>query len=230
VFEMRAQRITVLVVNNCEIFREGLATLIEGKATIGMVYTCSNGLEAVEKARRVKPDVVLMDIELPRDPAIRATSLICEQLPKTRVLMLTKSDEDSDLLLALKAGAKGYISRNTGIDQVIKTITLTCQGDIIVPPSIATRLLLEFARLERKEGEWGMKEGIGLSQREKEVLRLVAKGDTNREIANSLFITENTVKVHMHNIMGKLEVCNRRKAVALAIEKGLVPNITAQDT
>jgi len=230
VFEMRAQRITVLVVNNCEIFREGLATLIEGKATIGMVYTCSNGLEAVEKARRVKPDVVLMDIELPRDTAIRATSLICEQLPKTRVLMLTKSDEDSDLLLALKAGAKGYISRNTGIDQVIKTITLTCQGDIIVPPSIATRLLLEFARLERKEGEWGMKEGIGLSQREKEVLRLVAKGDTNREIANSLFITENTVKVHMHNIMGKLEVCNRRKAVALAIEKGLVPNITAQDT
>lgn len=219
---MTVQRIKVLVVNDCEIFREGLAKLIEGKLTIGIVYTCSSGLEAVERARIVEPDVVLLDTELPGVTAIETARLMCEHVPKSVVLMLTKSDDESDLLFALKVGARGYISKNAKIEQLIKTITLVCQGEVIVPSSLAARLLVEFTHLEGNEEMMGARGYMGLSQREKEVLRLVSKGDSNREIANALFITESTVKVHMRNIMDKLHVCSRQKAAAFAIEKGLV--------
>ena len=216
------EKIRLLLVDRRELFREGLAKVMQGKPSIEVVGTCSTGPEAIEKASELKPDVVLMDTELPEGKCVEATNRICELLPETKVIMLTHSIESCDLFAALKAGAQGYVTKDITVEDLIKAVTLAIGGGTIIGAPMAETMLKEFASLETKDPPHAKHIEV-LSKREREVLSLVAKGATNREISTALFISEHTVKVHLHNIMQKLHVHNRQQATALAVEDGMTP-------
>ena len=216
------EKIRLVLVDRREIFREGLAKLLQAEPNIEVVGTCAGDLEAIEKACEFKPDLVLMDTELPECKCIEATRRICELLPETKVIMLTHSRESCDLFDAIKGGAVGYVSKDITVEDLIKTVTLVIDGGTIIGAPMAETMLKEFALTEAK-GQQQAKYYETLSKREQEVLDLVAKGATNREIAATLFISENTVKVHLHSVLKKLHVRNRQQATARAVGEGRMP-------
>ena len=211
-------RIKLLLADKAEIFREGLAKLLEGEHDIEIVSQCRTGLEAVENAHKHHPDVVLMDIELSECSAIEAAQRIHETLPETGIIILTNTEADDPLLSAVKAGARAYISENVRIENLIKIITLVAEGDVIVSPPMAARLLEEFNFLGKHKDMVNFAVVTRLTKREQTVLALVAQGFTNREISTTLFISEHTVKVHLRSIKEKLHAHTRQQAVALASE------------
>ena len=219
-------KLKLLLADKREIFREGLAKLLEPEPNIEVVGTCCTGWGAVESALEHQPDVVLIDTGLSECGTIEAMQCICERLPKTRVIVLTCSEVNADFLYAFRAGARAYISKNISVENLIKAITLVAEGEVIVSPPMAVELLAEFSPL--KEHNEVAEEGdvTLLSKREQTVLSLVAEGLTNREIATTLFISEHTVKVHLRNIMEKLHAHTRQQAVALATGKGLLSRVT----
>jgi len=206
----------VLLVDKREIFREGLARLLSEKPDIEVLATCGCSSEAIEKAQIFHPDVVIIDTELEENGCAEATRCISEYLPSVKIIILTHSEEDSDLLSTFEAGAKGYVSKDLTIDDLIKTITLVLDGAVIISAPMAAKVLNEFSSMKVAQDKMPTNHGAKLSKREHEVLRLVAKGISNKDIAKELFITENTVKVHLHNIMEKLKAHNRLQAVMLA--------------
>ena len=221
------EKTRLLLVDRREIFREGLAKLVQDKPNIEVVGTCSTGPEAMEKASELKPDVVLMDTELPEGECVEATKRICELLPKTKVIMLTHSIESRDLLAAIKAGAQGYVTKDITLEDLLKAVTLVIDGGTIIGAPLAQIMLKEFASLDTKAPPHAKHIEV-LSKREREVLSLVAKGASNREIGTALFISEHTVKVHLHNIMQKLHVHRRQQATALAAEDDLTPRMVEE--
>jgi len=221
------EKIRLLLVDRRELFREGLAKVMQGEPNIEVVGTCSTGPEAIEKASELKPDVVLMDTELPEGKCVEATNRICELLPETKVIMLTHSIESRDLFAAIKAGAQGYVTKDITVEDLLKAVALVIGGGTIIGAPLAQIMLKEFISLET-EALSHAKHLEVLSKREREVLSLVAKGATNREISTALFISEHTVKVHLHNIMQKLHVHNRQQATALAVEDGVTPRIVKE--
>lgn len=213
-------KITLLLVDKRELFREGLVKLLHGKSNIEVVGTCSDGLQAIEKAGKSRPNVVLMDTELPQGKCAETTQRICELLPEAKVVILTHSTESADLLAAIKAGALGYVTKDITLEDLIKAISLVIDGEVIIGAPIARALFEEFTSLEAKPLQKEKRIKI-LSEREREVLSLVAKGASNSEIAATLFISEHTVKVHLHNIMQKLHVRSRQQAAVLVVEEEL---------
>jgi two-component system NarL family response regulator len=213
----------VLVVDDKELFRQGLVNLLESRSEVQVVGQAANGLEALEQARRLVPEVILMDIDMPVCDGIRATVLIKKELPRINIIVLTLSEDDKNLYTAIKAGATGYLLKDVTLDELIKGILSVKRGEAVIFPSMAVKLLKEFSqRFEPDEGSGEMlNETLGLSEREREVLNLIAAGATNREIAHRLVIAENTAKVHVRNVLDKLHVRNRQQAVALAIKEGL---------
>ena len=216
--------IRVLVVDDHSLFRRGITSVLAGEEGIEVVGEAADGLEAVEKANKLAPDVVLMDLSMPRCGGLEATQALQSQMPQANILVLTISDKDSDLFTAVKLGARGYMLKNTAPEELTRAIFHVAQGGVIVSPLMAAKLLTEFrdpggATEERAPED----NGTDLSPREREVLQLVAQGATNRKIADSLFISENTVKTHLRNIMEKLHLANRSQAAAYAIDKGLAP-------
>ena len=190
-----------------------------------MVGTSAGGLEGIEKAGELKPDVVLLDTEISECDFIEALRSITQLLPETRIIILTHSEEDRALFSALRVGAKGYISKDIGVEDLVRAIEGVHGGEVIISAPMAARMLEEFTLLEeRKEAVQGKHE-LGLSKRETEVLTLVAKGASNREIASVLFISENTAKVHLSRILEKLHVRNRQQAVVLARDQGAIPKV-----
>ena len=224
------EKIKVLVVDKRELFREGLAKILEREPNIELVSTCSTGLECIQKATELKPDVILLDTEILECDHIEATRCICELLPETGIIILTHSEEAHDIFPALKKGAKAYMTKDVKVEDLIGAIVRVNAGEVLISPPMATKLLEEFALLSEVKETAQPKYNAGLTRREREVLTLVAKGTTNREIASILFITENTVKVHLSSILGKLHVQNRQQAAAMAIEKGIVDTVTRSDT
>ena len=206
-----------------EIFCEGLVELLEHEPSIEVVCTCCTGLEAVESANEHQPDVILIDPELSECSGIETMQRIHERLPKTSIIVLTCSELNADFLSAVKAGAKSYISKDISIENLIKTVTLVAEGEVIVSPPIAARVLEELNFLEELHKDAAKVDVTLLSKREQSVLSLVAQGFTNREIATTLSISEHTVKVHLRNVMEKLHAHTRQHAVALAREKDLLP-------
>jgi two-component system NarL family response regulator len=180
-----------------------------------VVGQASNGSEAVAKASELQPDVVIMDISMPGSTGIEATIALQQRLPQVRVLILTVSEEQEDLFTAIKAGAKGYLLKSVGLEELVNAVRLVANGEAIISPSMAVRLLDEFRQPTKEKVEKGP-----LSGREREILQLVAQGDSNREIAAQLFISETTVKAHLRSILEKLHVKNRAQAVAHAAGKG----------
>ncbi|MBI2865894.1 MAG: response regulator transcription factor [Chloroflexi bacterium] len=208
----------VLLVDDYALFRDGVASLL---ATRGyqVVGQASDGAEALVKARELKPDLVLMDIRMPRVGGLEATRLIKAVLPEVKVVMLTVSDDEADLFEAIKSGAQGYLLKDMKAEAFFDLLAAVERGEAGVSPRMAAYMLEEFTRLSsgRKAGE----SATGLSEREGEVLRLVAQGRTNKEVAAALYISENTVKYHLRNILDKLHLENRAQVVAYAARRGL---------
>jgi len=222
-------KIRLLLADKSEIFREGLAKLLEQEPNIKVVCACSRGLEAVESANKYQPDIILIDIGLSECSSIdtglsecsgtEAIQRIHERLPKTAIIVLTCSKLNDDFVSAIKAGARAYISKDIEVENLIKIITLVAEGEVIVSFPMTARLLLEFSSLRERKDTAKLGYITPLSEREKSVLALVAQGLTNREVATTLFISEHTVKVHLRNIMEKLHAHTRQQAVALAAGK-----------
>ena len=212
----------VLIADDQPLFRRGLHVVLGTEDGIEVVGEAENGQEAVEKAQELVPDVVLMDVRMPRVNGIEATRQIRIDVPSTKILMLTVSDAEEDLYEAIKAGANGYLLKEISVEEVAEAIRAVSQGQSLISPSMASKLLNEFTALVRRAEGRDQLPTPTLTTREIEILRLVAKGMSNREIADELFISENTVKNHVRNILEKLHLHNRMEAVIYAVKERLL--------
>lgn len=209
----------VLLADDHALFRAGIASLLQAWG-LEVAGEAANGVEALELARRLRPDLVLMDIAMPDCDGLEATRLIKADLPGTRIVMVTVSDDDEHLFEAVKSGAEGYLLKDMSREELRRTLEAVAAGAPALSPALAAKILREFARLAR---EGPAKEPQDeLTPRERDVLELVAEGATNREVAEALFLSEHTVGFHMKNILSKLHLRNRAQAVAYAIRAGLV--------
>jgi DNA-binding NarL/FixJ family response regulator len=211
--------IKILVVDDHGIVREGLKMVLGLEDDFEVVGEAASGREAVERAARLQPDVVLMDVLMDEVNGIDACRQIKSTLPETKVLMLTSHDAAQAVEASVLAGASGYLLKNGGREDLLKGIRAVAQGESLLSPSITTRVLERLADLTRKERE---RENDLLSEREKEVLVLVARGLTNRQIAAELIISENTVRNHLSHILEKLDLSRRSQVAAYAAQRGLL--------
>jgi DNA-binding NarL/FixJ family response regulator len=220
----RCDPIRALIVDDHALFRRGLEMVLDAEDDIEVVGEASDGTEAVEKAGESLPDVVLMDIRMPRSSGIEACRAMKEVAPSAKIVMLTISDEEEDLFEAIRAGASGYLLKDIPLDEVADVVRSVHGGQSLINPSMAAKLLTEFAALARRdEGERTQDvPAPRLTDREIQVLKLVARGMNNRDIAKELFISENTVKNHVRNILEKLQIHSRMEAVMIAVREKLI--------
>jgi len=209
----------VLLVDDHALVRDGVASLLMAW-DMDVVGQASDGIEAVKQALALRPDLVLMDINMPRLGGLEATRQIKTQLPDTKIVMLTVSDDERDLFEAVKAGAEGYLLKNMAGAEFGQMLAGLSNGIPAVTRSLAGKLLAEFGRQVRQEP--AVRKADDLTEREREVLQLIARGSTNREVARALVISENTVNFHVKNILGKLHAHTRAEAAVRALREGLV--------
>jgi DNA-binding NarL/FixJ family response regulator len=215
--------IRVLLVDDQALFREGLETLLSVQKDIQVVGQACNGQEAVEVAAKVQPDVVLMDVRMPVLDGVRATSLLKKTQPQCRVIVLTTFDDDEYIFDALRTGAVGYLLKDVASVQLAEAIRAAARGESILEPSVAAKVIAEFTRVSSMLPSAQMKQLVEpLSERELEILSLIARGASNKEIASQLYIAEGTVKNHITHIFGKLGVRDRTQAALKARELGLM--------
>ena len=212
--------VRVLVVDDQELFRRGLIMLLGGDTDIEVVGEAADGITATELAITTAPDVILLDVRMPRRTGVEACRAIKEAVPATKIIMLTVSDEEADLYESVKNGAAGYLLKDSSIEEVAQAIRVVNEGQSLISPSMAVKLIDEFKQMSKPEREQGP--ALRLTERELEVLRLVAKGLNNREVAKQLFISENTVKNHVRNILEKLQLHSRMEAVMYAMREKLL--------
>lgn len=206
--------IRVLLVDDHQLFRRGVASLLSGREDIEVVGEANNGAEAVERARELMPDVILMDIKMPRLDGIAATKQLKTEIPYVRIMMLTVSETDEDLFEAIKAGASGYLLKNVDPDYLIASVQQVQRGEVPIAPTMAAKILRELTSPAETTVQ-------ALTGRERQVLELLAGGLANKEIAFQLKISENTVKNHLRNILEKLHLQNRVQAALYAVRMGL---------
>jgi DNA-binding NarL/FixJ family response regulator len=211
--------IGVLVVDDQSMVRAGFRMLLGGEPDIDVVAEASNGREAVEKAARFKPAVVLMDIRMPELDGLQATREILAANPGARILILTTFDLDEYIYEALSAGASGFVLKDDPPEQLLAAIRTVAAGDALLSPSITHRVISQFAGLARPAPPKELEE---LTSREMEVFRLIALGLSNAEIGEQLFISETTVKTHVTHVLQKLNLRDRVQAVVLAYQAGIV--------
>ena len=216
--------IRTLIVDDHALFRRGLEMVLDAEQDIELVGEASDGDEAVEKAGESLPDVVLMDIRMPRSSGIEACRAMKEVVPSAKIVILTISDEEEDLFEAIRAGASGYLLKDIPLDEVAETVRAVHGGQSLINPSMAGKLLTEFAALARRDEEERIERipAPRLTEREMQVLKLVARGMNNRDIAKELFISDNTVKNHVRNILEKLQIHSRMEAVMVAVRDKLI--------
>ena len=213
--------IRVLLVDDHPLFRKGIASLLSAEPGFDVVGEASNGQEAIEKARDLMPDVILMDISMPGVNGLEATRRIKQEIPYVRIVILTVSDEDQNLFEAIKDGAQGYLLKKIDPQTLFQTLRGVLEGEAPLSRAMAMKLLAEFAR-QRRAASGPPTPTSTLTEREKEVLGLLAAGKTNKEIAGALAIAENTVKNHLKNILEKLHLENRVQAATYALREGLL--------
>jgi DNA-binding NarL/FixJ family response regulator len=215
--------IRILLVDDQALFREGLETLLSVHNDIQVVGQASNGQEAVEVAAKVQPDVILMDVRMPILDGVMATRILKKSFPQCRVIVLTTFDDDEYIFDALRAGAAGYLLKDVASEQLVEAIRATVRGESILEPSVAAKVITEFTRVSSMVPSAQMEQLVDpLSERELEILSLIAVGASNKEIANQLYIAEGTVKNHVTHILGKLGVRDRTQAALKARELGLL--------
>jgi DNA-binding NarL/FixJ family response regulator len=211
--------VRVLIADDHGLFRDGLRSLLEARG-IDVVGEAQNGREAVELVRTLHPDLVLMDLSMPEVGGLAATRLISADLSDVKVVVLTASEDDADLFEAIKSGAQGYLFKNLKADELISMLEGVSRGEPALTPGLARKLLGEFARPTTVQHD---RAPDALTEREREVLELLVQGVTsNRELAERLIVSENTVKYHLRNILDKLHLQNRAQVVAYALRHGLV--------
>lgn len=215
-----AEPVRVLVVDDQELFRRGLTMLLAAEPGIDVVGEAGDGDDGAALAESVAPDVVLLDIRMPKRSGLEACSTIKQTVPSAKIIMLTVSDEEADLYEAVKSGASGYLLKDSSIEEVSQAVRVVADGQSLISPSMAVKLIDEFKQMSRPERE--NPGGLRLTERELEVLRLVARGLNNREVAKQLFISENTVKNHVRNILEKLQLHSRMEAVMYAVREKLL--------
>jgi DNA-binding NarL/FixJ family response regulator len=216
--------IRALIVDDHALFRRGLEMVLAAEQDIELVGEASDGEEAVKKAGESLPDVVLMDIRMPRSSGIEACRAMKEVVPSAKIVILTISDEEEDLFEAIRAGASGYLLKDIPLDEVAETVRAVHGGQSLINPSMAGKLLHEFATLARRDAEERVEQipAPRLTDREMQVLKLVARGMNNRDIGKELFISDNTVKNHVRNILEKLQIHSRMEAVMVAVRDKLI--------
>jgi DNA-binding NarL/FixJ family response regulator len=204
--------IRLLIADDHPVVRDGLRGMLANEADFEVVGEAASGAEAVLLTERERPDVVLMDLQMPGVDGATATAEIAERFPGTRVLVLTTYDTDADILRAVEAGATGYLLKDAPRERLFPAIRSAARGETVLAPTVATRLVNRM-RVPAEEA---------LTSREIEVLELVARGSSNAEVAATLFISEATVKTHLLHIFGKLGVDDRTAAVVSALERGII--------
>ena len=211
--------IRVLVADDQSMIRAGFRMLLAGEPDIEVVAEAENGLEAVRKAARFDPTVVLMDIRMPELDGLEATRRIIADDPGARILVLTTFDLDEYVYEALRAGASGFVLKDDPPEQLIAAVRTVAAGDALLSPAVTKRVIRQFTRIQRPAPPPGLEE---LTARERDIFRLIAGGLSNAEIAEALFISETTVKTHITHIFQKLELRDRVQAVVLAYRTGVV--------
>jgi len=214
--------IKILLVDDQPLFREGLRTLLSVHADFNVVGEAGNGEEAIRLAKSLRPSVVLMDLQMPVLDGVAATRRLQSEQAECRVIVLTTFDDDELVFDGLRAGAIGYLLKDAPSEKLAEAIRLAARGETFLQPSVAAKVVAEFARLTRKKVEPANCSVESLSERELEILRLIAQGESNREIAGKLFLAEGTVKNHVTNILGKLDVRDRTQAAIKAKDTSLI--------
>lgn len=219
-----SNKIRVLIVDDHQVVREGLSFILKTKGDIEVVGMAEDGKDAIEKARALVPDVVLMDISMPRMDGVEATRQIKKENPQIGVVVLTMYAEEEYIFDLVRAGAAGYLLKDADSAQIAKAIRAISRGESMIHPVIASKILTEFSQLSGggASARRPLQAEHNLSDREITVLKLVADGKTNKEIANSLNLSEKTVKNHVRNIFRKLDVSDRTQAAIYALRTGLI--------
>jgi DNA-binding NarL/FixJ family response regulator len=215
-------KIRVMLVDNHHLFREGLVNILSSRPDFEVVGEAADGLEAVIKAREIKPDMILMDVGMPGCDGVEATYRIKQELPDTIVIMLTVRDEDEKLFQAIKSGAQGYLLKSIRSSELLSMLRGAARGDAAITPALGGRMLDEFRRLSKRTSSIPEEEIVSLTRREQEVLSLAAEGQSDQEIADRLTVSIHTVKTHMRNILNKLHLGHRHEAAQYALKQGLI--------
>lgn len=213
----------LLIVDDHVLFREGLASIIRSERDIEILGLVGSVKDAVEMAGRTKPDIVLMDFNLPDGTGADATRAILDIHPKCGIVFLTMSEKDDNLLSAIRSGAKGYLLKDMHPTKLVNALRAVQKGESAVSRAMTLRLMQELSQPGKFEKAAGTPSPT-LTRRELDVLNAIAKGMSNQEIANQFFLSENTVKYHVHSILDKLQLKDRREAAAYARERGILPN------
>jgi DNA-binding NarL/FixJ family response regulator len=219
---MSGTPVRVLLVDDQALFREALARLLEVRGEMEVVGEAGDGAAALEQAALLRPDVVLMDLHMPVLDGIAATRRLKAERPEVRVLALTTFDDDEDVFAALRAGAVGYLLKDVSSDRLVEAVLAAARGESVLQPSVAAKVVARFAQLPDDAAPRPQPLVVPLSDRELEVLRLLADGGSNREIATALFLAEGTVKNHVTNILAKLGARDRTQAALRGRALGLV--------
>lgn len=213
----------VLLVDDHQLFREGLANILNSQPDFEVVAEAGDGLAAQIKARKLRPDLVLMDISMPGCDGLEATQRIKQELPQTTIVMLTVRDEDDKLFQAICNGAQGYLLKSISSHDMLELLRGALRGEAAITPVLGGRMLEEFRRVSQRASQAPQEDAQPLTLREQKILRLVAAGSSNQEIADTLHLSIHTVKTHMRNILAKLHQECRYEAAFYALRAGLLP-------
>ncbi len=210
----------VMLVDDHVLFRKGLASLLDAQPNIKVIGEASNGLDAIEFAKILHPDLIMMDINMPKCDGIQATRVIKQILPQTKIVMLTASEDDQYLFEAIKIGAQGYLLKDLELYQLLDLLDSISKGEAILSSAMATKIFRELSG-GNQNGNQTQEDQDGLTEREITILKYVSQGLMNKEIAETLSISENTVKIHLRNILEKLHLKNRIQAAVYAVRQGI---------
>lgn len=211
-----AEKIKILIADDHPVVREGLAAMLARQPDIDVIGEASDGVEAVEQAGSLRPDIVLMDLQMPRLGGVEAIRQIREQHPTIQMIVLTTYGDDDSIFQGIAAGARGYLLKDAPRDELFRAVRAVAHGESLLQPAVATRLLDRFTRSRH------LPQQETLTERELDVLRLLAKGSANKQIGVALHISESTVKTHVANLFQKLAVTDRTEAVTVALTRGLI--------
>jgi len=212
----------VLLADDHQLFREGLGNILNGQPDFEVVGEAGDGLEVFVMARELEPDLILMDVGMPGCNGVEATQRIKEAMPDIIIVMLTVRDEDDNLFEAIKSGAQGYLLKSIRSWDLVEMLRAAVRGEAAITPALGGKMLEEFRKLSRQTRR-DTGNDVALTGREQEVLSLVSQGHTDQEISDTLHISIHTVKTHMRNILGKLQVGHRHEAALYAMREGLIP-------
>ena len=211
------EKIRILIADDHPVVREGLSSMLNKQPDFQVVGEAENGQDAIDQAQKLKPDVVLMDLRMPVVDGVEAMRKIKEQNQDAKFVVLTTYDSDEYIFQGIEAGATAYLLKDSPRDELFKAVRSVMQNESLIQPSIASKVLDRFVKISREA-----REPSGFSSREIEVMGLMAKGLSNKDIADSLFLSESTVKTHIQSIFHRLKVKDRTEAVMVAIKKGLI--------